>query len=328
MTTPRPTIPWLPEGRTVLLAGRGEVFARIHRHDDPTRPWLLLLHGWTASADLQFFTAYEALAASYSFVAIDHRGHGRGLRTAAKFRLEDAADDAAALCATLGIPQVIAIGYSMGGPISLHLTRRHPDLVTGLVLQATALEWRASWGERARWKALSLMGPVLRSWAYPRWLHFAIARLLGGHELAPYVPWLEAETRRGDALAIVQAGRALSAYDARPWAHSLGKPAGALITTADHLVVPRKQRELAHALRAEVMEVAGDHLVPWERPTAWRDATLALVAHVVAAAQQPTSDVLGAPHLEVVEAIPEAFDGLGQAVEVVADLTGGRNVGE
>ena len=71
MTTPAVHIPWLPEGRTFMLPGRGKVFARVHRHPDPSAPWLLLLHGWTASADLQFFTAFEAIAARWSFVAID-----------------------------------------------------------------------------------------------------------------------------------------------------------------------------------------------------------------------------------------------------------------
>ncbi|MCU1388444.1 MAG: putative hydrolase, partial [Ilumatobacteraceae bacterium] len=56
-------VPWLPPGHTAVLEGRGEVFYRYHQHADPTAPTLLLLHGWTASADLQFFTAYEALAA-------------------------------------------------------------------------------------------------------------------------------------------------------------------------------------------------------------------------------------------------------------------------
>ena len=105
------TVPWLPEGRTVLLPGRGEVFYRHHRHANPDAPTLLLLHGWTASADLQFFTAYEALAEHWSFVAIDHRGHGRGLRTLAPFELEDVADDAAALVELLGVgPVVTEIG--------------------------------------------------------------------------------------------------------------------------------------------------------------------------------------------------------------------------
>jgi 3-oxoadipate enol-lactonase len=279
--SPALQLPWLPEGRLVDVPGRGEVFARVHRHADASRPWLLLLHGWTASADLQFFTAYEALAEHYSFVAVDHRGHGRGLRAADVFELEDAADDAAGAVRALGIERVITIGYSMGGPISLHVARRHPDLVAGMVVQATALEWRATRFERLRWKTVRLIGPMLRSWAYPRWLRIGIRKLLGpGHELLPVVPWLEAETRRGDPLAIVQAGRALSRYDARAWAHTLGVPAGSLVTTADRLVLPRKQRELASALRAHVVEVAGDHLVPWEQPRAFSDATLALVDHL------------------------------------------------
>jgi 3-oxoadipate enol-lactonase len=274
-------LPWLPEGRTVVLPGRGETFARVHQHADQSRPTVLMLHGWTASADLQFFTAYRQLCAHYSMVAIDHRGHGRGMRTAAAFELEDAADDAAALVRELGIDQVVTVGYSMGGPISMHLARRHPELVSAMVLQATALEWRATRRERLRWKTIRLIGPALRSWAYPRWLRYGIVRLLGaGHELSTFVPWLEAEVRRSDTLAIVQAGRALSRHDARPWAGSLGKPAGSLITTRDRLVRPRKQRQLADALGAHVVEIEADHIAAWQAPDAFSEATLALVDHV------------------------------------------------
>lgn len=274
-------LPWLPEGRTVLLPGRGEVFARVHRHEDPTRPTLLLLHGWTASADLQFFTAYEALAEHYSFVAIDHRGHGRGMRTSHPFSLEDVADDAAALVRTLGIDHVITVGFSMGGPISVLLARRHPDLVTGLVVEATALEWRETRLERARWKFVRLLGLLLRSWLYPWSLRLAMGRIIGpSHELAPYVSWIEAETRRGDPASIMQAGRALSRYDATTWAALLGKPAGALVTTRDHLVPPRKQRALAKALGAFEVDLASDHLANLENPRGFSDATLALVDRV------------------------------------------------
>lgn len=281
MNVPTMTIPWLPEGRTLMLPGRGEAFVRMHRHADPAAPWLLLLHGWTASGDVQFFTAYEALAQHYSFVAVDHRGHGRGMRTARRFELEDAAADAAAVVGQLGIGPVITIGYSMGGPISLLLAHRHPQLVRAMVVQATALEWRATRFERARWKTVRLVGPMMRSWAYPRWLRYGLTKLLGvGHELEAFVPWVEAETRRGDPLAIVQAGRALSRYDARPWAGSLGKPAAMLLTSRDRLVLPHKQRELAAALRAHVVEVDGDHLVTLESPKVYSDATLALVDHL------------------------------------------------
>jgi len=274
-------LPWLPEGRTVLLPGRGETFVRWHRHSDPSAPTVLLLHGWTASADLQFFTAYEAMAARYSFIGIDHRGHGRGLRTTAPFHLEDAADDAAAVLDVLGVGPVITVGYSMGGPISLHLARRRPELVSALVVQATALEWRATRRERLRWKGVRLLGPILRSWLYPRGLRFGLAKLLQpGHPLRPLVPWLEAETARGDSRAIVHAGHALSRYDAREWAHLLGKPAASLITTADRLVEPSKQRELARSLGAHEIELAADHLAPWELPVEYAEAMVELIESV------------------------------------------------
>ena len=274
-------LPWVPPGRTVLVPGRGEVFVRWHRHADPTRPTLLLLHGWTASADLQFFTAYQTLAEHYSFVAVDHHGHGRGVRTPAMYELEHAADDAAAVVRELGVGPVITIGYSMGGPISMLLARRHPELVRGVIVQATALEWRDTRFERVRWRTIRLMGPLLRSWAYPRSLRYALLRLVGAdEEMAPFVPWLESEIRRGDTQTIVQAGRALARYDARPWASGLGVPAGALITSRDRLVWPHKQRALAEALRAHVVEVDGDHLVTIEDAPTYRAATLALVDHL------------------------------------------------
>jgi pimeloyl-ACP methyl ester carboxylesterase len=171
----------------------------------------------------------------------------------------------------------------------------------------------------------------MRSWAYPRWLRFAIGKLLGvGHELQPFIPWIEAETRRGDALAIMQAGRALGRYDARPWASTLGKPAASLITTRDHLVPPRKQHELARALRAHVVELDSDHLVTLEQPRAYSDATVAIVQHVVEriAGSDEVVAVLGRPDLEVVEPTTHSFDGGGEPVEVVADLARGGDVGQ
>jgi pimeloyl-ACP methyl ester carboxylesterase len=274
-------VPWLPEGRTVVVPGRGELFYRFHRHSDPDAPIAFLLHGWTASGDLQFFTAYEALAAHCSFITFDYRGHGRGLRLQQRFQLEDVADDAAALLRVLGVPPVIAVGYSMGGPIAMLLTRRHPDLVRGIVVEATALEWCSSLLDRIRWKTVRIVGPLLRSVAYQRWLSHGIQRLLGkGHPLEAYVPWLSGEMRRNDPQSIVQAGQALRRYDSRPWAADLQKPAGSLVTTRDRLVRPRKQRALAQVLGAEIRELEGDHISAWEHPTEFAAATVDLVSFV------------------------------------------------
>jgi pimeloyl-ACP methyl ester carboxylesterase len=280
-------LPWLPPGRTVVVPGRGEFFVRQHVHPDPARPTLLLLHGWTASSDLQFFTAYEAMAAEYSFVGVDHRGHGRGLRGPTPFVLEDVADDAAAVVRTLGVGPVVTIGYSMGGPISLLLAHRHPDLVRGIVVQATALEWRASLTERLSWQWLPVLGSVLRSRMYPRYLRKAIRRILDpSHALDAYEPWILGEISRGDPHALVSAGRALSTYDARPWASGLRVPAAMLVTTRDRLVKPRKQRALAGALGAAVREMDADHLCTMAQPAEYASVTMALLADVTGAPWQ------------------------------------------
>jgi 3-oxoadipate enol-lactonase len=273
-------IPWLPPGATASLAGRGEVFYRHHRHTDPTAPTLLLLHGWTADADTQFFSAYEALAERYSFIAPDHRGHGRGMRSNVTFSLEDVADDAAALVRQLGLESVVTVGYSMGGPVSLHLARRHPDLVAGMVLQATALEWRATLRDRATWWVLPLLGPALRSWTYPRVARRMLARMVGvGNE--QLADWIAGELRRNDSVAIVQAGRALSRYDARAFAGAIRRPAAALITSEDRVVRPAKQRALATALGAHTETIAADHLCTITDPAAYSAATRRLVDRVV-----------------------------------------------
>ncbi|HVE18506.1 MAG TPA: alpha/beta fold hydrolase [Ilumatobacteraceae bacterium] len=286
-------VPWLPAGYTLVVPGRGELFYRFHRHPDPAAPIAFLLHGWTASGDLQFFTAYEALAAQFSIITFDYRGHGRGLRLQSHFELEDVADDAAALLEALGVEPVVAVGYSMGGPVGMLLARRHRHLVRGIVMEATALEWCSSVLDRLRWRTARIIGPLLRSVAYQRWLTHGIRRLLGpDHPMQIYVPWLSGEMRRNDPISVVQAGQALSRYDARPWVSELHVPAASLITIRDRLVKPRKQRVLAQALGAEIRELDGDHISAWEHPVEFAAVTVELVELVAAksaAAAAPAS---------------------------------------
>jgi pimeloyl-ACP methyl ester carboxylesterase len=269
----------------VRVEGRGELFARIHQHPDPEAAVVLLLHGWTASSDLQFVTAYPELAARYTVVGIDDRGHGRGLRAPTPFSLEDAADDAAALLGVLGLGPVIAVGYSMGGPVSMLLARRHPALVAGLVVQATAMDWRNTKRDRLLWRVLPIAGSWLRSRGYRRYLNRAVPKVIGvdgvdDHPVRPYIPWLVSEMSRNDPFVMVEAGRALSHYDARPWASSLGVPAAALITTADRMVPPRQQWALAAALGADTRQLDADHFAPLSHPSTYAALTVELIEHV------------------------------------------------
>ena len=133
--------PALPPGRFVDLPGRGTTYIRELAGPDDA-PAVLLLHGWTATADLNWHPSYRPLSNHFRVIAMDHRGHGRGLR--GRFRLEDCADDAAMLLDQLEVDSCIAVGYSMGGPIAQLLHRRRPELVNGMVLCATSAAFTAN----------------------------------------------------------------------------------------------------------------------------------------------------------------------------------------
>ena len=274
--------PLLPPGRTVTVPGRGEFFVRHQTHADANAPVVLLLHGWTASSDLNFFTAYAELAEFATIVGIDHRGHGRGLRPDVDFTLEDCADDTAAVCAALGITSVVAVGYSMGGPIAMLLARRHPQLVAGLVLQATAMEWRATSRERARFHISRAFGPITRRFIRPSTTRFVFAkRVTRRHPLRRHLGWMLSEWRRNDPWHMAQAGRAISKFDARPFVGTLGIPVSVVLTTNDQLVPPRKQRQLAEATKATVMPLDGDHFVNVGKPADFSEATIRAVRSVM-----------------------------------------------
>ncbi|GAC1434442.1 MAG: hypothetical protein NVSMB51_01630 [Solirubrobacteraceae bacterium] len=253
----QPALPPLtpPPGRTVIVAGRGEFFVRDSGGDGPP---LLLLHGWIASADLNWIRCYEPLIqAGYRVIALDHRGHGRGLRSSVPFRLADCAEDAAALLRELGCGPAVAVGYSMGGPITQLLARAHPELLSGIVLCATSRAWSEPEFKRL-WR---LMWLVRRTIAHSPQGFWSTMMRISGVPVNESTPWLIAELTRGDAAALAEAGRELGRFDSRPWLSELRPPAAVVVTTGDRSVPARLQRELAEQLRAPCFDVDGDHMV-------------------------------------------------------------------
>lgn len=278
-----PLPPPLPPGRLVSVPGRGEMFVR-EAPAPPGSPVILLLHGWTSTADLDFFPVYATAGAAGHLVALDHRGHGRGLFSEEPFTLEALADDAAALLAHLGLGPVVAVGYSMGGPVAMLLWRRHPEMVAGLVLAATALEWRASRRERNVWRVISHLQLAFRlgppQALMERYLRWCVRRC---PELAPWRGWVVGEHRRGDPSEVAAAAQALAGYDARPFAGLIDVPTAVIVTTADRLVRPSKQRDLAQAVPgALVVSLDGDHDTPLTRPGPFREAIATSLRSVLA----------------------------------------------
>ena len=240
------------------LPGRGTTFVR-RMAGPPNAPTVLLLHGWTASADLNWFTCYRPLSQHYRVVALDHRGHGRGIRSKAGFRLEDCADDAMAVCDVLGIDQVIPIGYSMGGPVAQLLWQRHPERVRGLVLCATASYFLTSRNERLGFIGLAgLAALARRTPAQARqWLteQFYLQRRSDTWE-----PWAIREASLHDWRMVLEAGRAIGKFNSRGWISEINVPTSVLITMRDRVVPLSRQVRLFEAIEsAEAYRIDGDH---------------------------------------------------------------------
>ncbi len=259
----------------VVVPDVGELFVRDSNDGVPdSKPAVLLLHGWGATADVNFFNVYAELAKAYRVIALDHRGHGRGLRSEDRFTLEHCADDAASVLEALAVERAVVLGYSMGGPVALLLAHRHPKMVAALVLQATALEFHEMLRERLLWHGLTFIDAVLRHGG----ARGTVERLLTTAVDRTPAPtsqrqWVAGELRMGSRREILEAGLALRSFDAREFAGEIDVPAVVVITTRDRLVAPRKQRALASALTATVLELEDDHDVPVSVGPDFRDVT-------------------------------------------------------
>jgi pimeloyl-ACP methyl ester carboxylesterase len=254
--------PWLPPGRVVSLPGRGRTFIRELPGPSPDNgPTVVLLHGLAATADVNWFTAYEALGRRFRVVAMDHRGHGRGIRTWRPFRLEDCADDVAALADVLGLDRIIPVGYSMGGPIAQLAWRRHRDRVSGLVLCATARGF-ASRDPRTRLLVSGLLPLSAAARLTPAGLRNRMAETFISTRTQgrPLAEWAAAEFRRGDAATILQAASAVTRFRSSAWIGEVDVPTAVVVTARDQLVAPARQLRLAEAIPgSSIHMVEGDH---------------------------------------------------------------------
>ena len=254
-----------PEGRFVVLPGRGKTY--VYELSGPANaPTVMLLHGWTATAALNFSRLLVPLSEEYHVLAMDMRGHGRGIRPRPFFRLEDCADDAIALADVLGIDQIIPVGYSMGGTVAQLIARREPSRVRGVVLCATAKTFRSQGRDRFLWEGSMGIAATMLTFAPNGVRQQILDRFVLVRAKPETPPWMVDEIKRNDPAIVVQAGLALGRFDATDWIGTLGRegssgiPASVVITTKDTTVATPRQRALAKAMTgATAHEVDAGH---------------------------------------------------------------------
>ena len=244
--------------RWLDLPGRGRVWVRDCAGPSPNAPTALLLHGLGATARLTWGESYDVLAEHMRVIAVDHRGHGNGLRTR-RFRLEDCADDAIAAATALGASRSVLVGYSLGGPIALLGWQRHRERVAGLVLAATA----AHFGGTRRTQVARLLAPMASLLARLRpeqTRRMIVERALFRVDRPDMAPWIEREIAGHHPPTLIQAARAAWAFSFGDQLAGIDVPVSVVITAEDDRIGVARQRELAAAIPgARQWEVPGPH---------------------------------------------------------------------
>ena len=223
---------------------------------------VVLLHGLGATAALNWFSAFDTLGRRHRVIAPDLLGHGR-TRLVGRFRLSAAADRVAAVLDELDTGPCVVAGYSMGGAVAQLLAHRRPDLVSGLVLAATARDFRGRPADRVRFGAVTVLalGTSVVT-PLPMAMLAAVADGRAGERW-----WAASELAHTNPACVLSAADALGRFTSRTWVGGLAVPSTVLLTTQDTLVPPSRQSKLAAALAdSRIVRVDGDHLVCGKAP--------------------------------------------------------------
>ncbi len=252
-----------PVTRLVELPGRG--VTRVWEcAGPPGAETLMLIHGVACTAELNWGTVFAPLAAYFRVVAADLRGHGDGIRAGSRYRLEDCADDVAALAAVLGTGKFTAVGYSMGGMVAQLVYRQHASMLSGLVLCSTA----GNVGSPAQQLAgFALPAAAAAGLWWNPVLQLVSAEVLGAALLGPIddpatAGWARAQLRRTTLASAVSAIQAVAQFSSDGWISQVDVPAAVVVTTRDRIVPAGRQLGLARAIPgASVHEIDADHAV-------------------------------------------------------------------
>lgn len=130
----------------MLTESSARVRGRPLRYLDPGGPGrpVLALHGHFGRARA-YAALVAALAPRYRVIALEQRGHGRSAdpqADAGDFTRDAYVADAAAFLRELGLGPLPVVGHSVGGLTAFQLASRHPELVSGLVVEEGGAENR------------------------------------------------------------------------------------------------------------------------------------------------------------------------------------------
>jgi pimeloyl-ACP methyl ester carboxylesterase len=253
------------------MVGELEMFVREVGPQDA--PVLVLVHGWNLDGAMTFHRIIPALARRFRVIIPDLRNHGRSDWVRGRVDITDLADDVAGILDAIGVSGATVLGYSMGGMVTQELARRHPRHIGGMILAATAscpiaelriptraAFWLARGGLRVSLHEIARgTGEVL----------YRTGAVQGNHRR-----WMHQALIKRDPDLYYEIGAAVWRFDSRGWVGRLPQPAMIIIPTADEVVPPETQYEMASLLPdAELIELEGGlHESVLNRPAEYVEA--------------------------------------------------------
>lgn len=278
----------IPEGRYVELPGRGRVYVTDVPGPTADAPVVVLLHALSTTAALAWYPVLGEVAKDHRVIAFDQRWHGRGIRSR-HFRLEDCADDVAALLDALGVRDAVLVGYSMGGMVAQLVWKRHRSRVRGLVLCSTARNFRCARRERVFFPLLSAAMTPLHPYVHGRVQRYA--------ETLPELPscdaldvsvWGRAEFRATSAWSAPHVLAEIGRFNSAPWIGEVDVPTAVVVTERDRAIPARRQLRLAECIPgAEVFRIPSGHAALVLDAERFRPALDAALASVESRASLP-----------------------------------------
>jgi pimeloyl-ACP methyl ester carboxylesterase len=118
-----------PGGRILKLPG-GEM--QVVEHGPRAASPIVLIHCFTCAINW-WDGMMPYLDRDHRVIAVDLLGHGGSEKPSSGYTIEDQADLVAGVLARLGVRDAEVVGHSLGGPVSIALAERAPQLVERLV---------------------------------------------------------------------------------------------------------------------------------------------------------------------------------------------------